>query len=136
MVKAIATWHQPNNYVCGAIAINWFAFKLQGLKSNEMVEPTLLDLIASPDTLKDENFSRASILLEYLLKNKIDAVKVIEYPFMTLEAEEELKVMDNATIKQRIRLDAQLKQLNSNGCTRKSKQLMAATEQSIVTKKK
>ena len=64
-----------------------------------MVDKGLLDLIASPDTLKDKNFSRAANLLEYLLKKKLDAVNVVDESLMTLEAEEEFKEMDDATIK-------------------------------------
>ena len=135
-IKAHKTWQQPNDHICGAIAINRFAFELQPYKSNAMVDKKLLQLIASPDTLQHENFSRAANLLEYLLKKKLDAVKVVDEPLMTLEAEEEFKEMDDNSIKQRIRLDAELKLLTSNACTRKSQCWMAATEQSIEAKKK
>ena len=55
---------------------------------------------------------------------------------MTLQAEEEFKELDDMAIRWRIRLHAKLKQLTSNGCTRKSPCLVAATEQSIDAKKK
>ena len=92
-------------------------------------------LIDSPDTLEDENFSRAATLLEYLLKKKL-GVKILSQPFMTSEIDEEFKEMDDAFIRQRIRVDERLKLLSSNGCTRKSQCLMAATEQSIDAEKK
>ena len=68
-IQAHKTWHQPNGYICGAIAINRFAFKLQPCKCNEEVDTELLQLIMSLDTLKDDNSPRAANLFEYLLKN-------------------------------------------------------------------
>ena len=56
-----------------------------------MVDEELLQLITSPDALEDDNFSRAANLLEYLLKNKLDAVKANNAALMTLEDEENFK---------------------------------------------
>ena len=102
-----------------------------------MVDKELLQLIDTPDTLKDENFSKAANLFEYLLKNKLDAVKANNDALMTLEDEDDFEQIDEATNTQRNKLDVKLKQL-TNGCTRKSpwKKVLAATEQSIDAKMK
>ena len=57
-----------------------------------------MQLINTPDTLKDENLSAAANLFEYLLKNKLDSVKVHEAAMMTVEDEEDFKQIDVATI--------------------------------------
>ena len=63
-----------------------------------MVDKELLQLIDTPDTLKDENFSRAANLFEYLLQNKLDAVKANDDALMTFENEDNFEQIDEATI--------------------------------------
>ena len=136
-IQCHKTWQQPNDHICSLIAVNRFAFKLKHLQTNDISDKELLQLINTPDTLKDENLSAAANLFEYLLKNKLDLIKVHKETMMTIEDEEYFKQIDQATIEQMIRLDAKLKQLTI-GCTRKSKRLKtsANTQQSIEAKKK
>ena len=98
-ITALRTWLQPNDYICGAIAINRFAFELRAHQATEDVEPELQQLIQSPDTLEDDNFCRAASILEYLLKKKLDGIKIQSFPKMTSEMEEEFKEMDDAVIR-------------------------------------
>jgi hypothetical protein len=104
-IQAFRTWHQPNDYICGAISINRFAFELKPYKSRETVDSELLGLIETPDKLENENYCRAADLFEYLLKNKLDAIKIIEDGLMTMDEEEEdFEQDDEATITKKKKL--------------------------------
>ena len=98
-ITAFRTWLQPNDYICGAIALNRFAFELRAHQGNEEVEPELQELIDSLDTLEDDNFSHAATILEYLLKKKLDGIKITSERTMTSDIEEEFKEMEDAVIK-------------------------------------
>jgi hypothetical protein len=132
-IQAFRTWHQPNDYICGAISINRFAFELKPYKSRETVDSELLGLIETPDKLENENYCRAADLFEYLLKNKLDAIKILEDGLMTMDEEEEdFEQDDEATITKKKKLKKKLEKLKEGGTRRSQREkAMAATEQSI-----
>ena len=136
-IQCHEVWQQPNDHVCGPIAVNRFAFELKQLQNKEMTDKKLLQLIESPDTLQDDNLPTAVKLFEYLLRNKLDSIKVQEQAMMKSQDEDDFKQIDEAAIKRMMKVDAKLKQL-SIGCTRKSARLKASgnTEKSIEAEKK
>ena len=79
----------------------------------------LLGLIKIPDKLENEDFCRAADLFEYLLKNKLDAIKLINDGLMTINDEEEdFEQDDEATITRNKKLNLKLKKLKEDSARR------------------
>jgi hypothetical protein len=78
LIQAALTWPQPNDYICGTVALNRFAFELHKFQSNQAVDETTLQLIRSQEKLKDNNFRNASDLLEHLLKTQMSVLSPLD----------------------------------------------------------
>ena len=89
-IQAVNTWHQPNDYICGPIALNRFAFELRRCQHNEGVDERTLQLIQSQDQLKERNLQNAADLLEHLLKTKMSVFGSLDTEEMISDSDSEL----------------------------------------------